>query len=267
MALRHSPSLGPVRPGSTTTPARIILIRDFQLLIGEANVAVPPGVQRLVAFLAMAARPVSRTRLAGQLWLDVPEWRALGNLRSALWRLRRIRRPIVKSLDDRLALDNEVEVDVFDLSRLMTRLTTEPDDAALSRLPQVVAATETLPGWDDEWIVVERERFRELRLHALERACAALLGGGHHSAAVQAALAAIETEPFRDSAQRLLVLAYLEEGNRAAALRAYHAFRDLMEAELGLEPSDAMNQLVAGLLPGSHAAGRASQRPSALTAP
>ncbi len=249
MASEHSPSLRIRPPGNASPRARIHLISEFQLIVGDASVAVPHGVQRLLAFLAMAARPVSRSRLAGQLWLDVPEWRALGNLRSALWRLRRIRRPIISSQDDRLALDPDVEVDVFDLSGLMRRLTIEPDDEDLDRLPQVLDATEVLPGWEDEWIIVERERFRELRIYALERASEALLARGRHSAAVQAAMAAIETEPFRDSAQRLLVRAYLDEGNQAAALRTYHAFRDLMEMELGLEPSEAMATLIAGVTP------------------
>jgi DNA-binding SARP family transcriptional activator len=249
MASEHSPSLRIAQPSTASPRARIHLISEFQLFVGEASVAVPHGVQRLLAFLAMAGRPVSRSRLAGQLWLDAPEWRALGNLRSALWRLRRIRRPIISSQDDRLALDPEVEVDVFDLSGLMTRLTIEPDDEALDRLPQVLDATEVLPGWEEEWIIVERERFRELRLHALERASEALLARGRHSAAVQAAMAAIETEPFRDSAHRLLVQAYLDEGNQAAAMRTYRVFRDLMETELGLGPSDEMDRLIAGVTP------------------
>jgi DNA-binding SARP family transcriptional activator len=247
MALGQSSSMQ--TDGRTLLPARprVSLISEFQLLVDNANIAVPHGVQRLVAFLAMAARPVSRSRVAGQLWLDVPEWRALGNLRSALWRLRRIRQPIVRSIDDRLALDSTVEVDLADLTQLTVQLAAQPDHSSLARLPQLMAATDVLPGWEDEWIIVERERFRELRLHALERACEALLETRQHSAAIQAALAAVDAEPFRDSAQRLLVRAYLEEGNAAAALRIFYAFRDMMEAELGIEPSDAMAQLVAGL--------------------
>lgn len=246
MALEHVPAM---RVGGTRRlPApRLNLLSEFQLLIEDRHVAVPHGVQRLLAFLAIAARPVARSRVAGQLWLDVPEWRALGNLRSALWRLRRISQPIVRSIDDRLVLDSEVAVDLVELTQLTSTLAADPDPNSLARLPQVVAATDVLPGWEDEWIIVERERFRELRLHALERASEALLAGGNHSAAVQAALAAITAEPFRDSAQRLLMQAYLNEGNAAAALRTYHAFRELMQVELGLEPSDAMAQLVAGL--------------------
>jgi DNA-binding SARP family transcriptional activator len=103
-----------------------------------------------------------------------------------------------------------------------------------------------LPGWEDEWIAVERERFRERRVHALERAGEALLDSGNHPAAVQAALAAIDAEPYRDSAHRLLIRVHLAEGNVAGALRSFIAYRDLMESELGLEPSDRMRELLAG---------------------
>lgn len=246
MAPGQSPAMiGTARPWPPRP--RVSLISEFQLFIDDTSVAVPHGIQRLLAYLAMAARPVSRSRAAGQLWEDVPEERALGNLRSVIWRLRRIPERIVRTFDDRLALDTGVEVDLAELMRLTVELAAHPDPSSLARLPQLVAATEVLPGWEEEWIIVERERFRELRLHALERACEALLAEGMHGPAVHTAMAAVTAEPFRDSAQRLLVQAQLAEGNAAAALRTYHAFRDLMEEELGLEPSEAMAQLVSRL--------------------
>jgi len=249
MAAGHAPS---IRASTTMSGHPRVLLRltsEFQLLVGSEELSVPRGVQRLLAFLAIAGSPVARSRVAGQLWLDVPEWRALGNLRSALWRLRRVQRPIVRSLDDRIALDGGVVVDLEELTRLTGNLSAHPDSDALSRVSQLVAARDLLPGWEDEWIIIERERFRELRIHALERASRSLLERGYHAAAMDAALAAVEAEPFRDSAQRLVVQAYLSEGNAASALRAYLAFRDLMEVELGIEPSDAMQQLVADLHP------------------
>lgn len=227
--------------------ARLSVLREFQLLIDNRSIAVPHGVQRLLALLAVGGHPVARSRVAGQLWLDVPEWRALGNLRSALWRLRRIPRTIVRAFDERISLDPEVEVDLEELIELSVRILAGPDRPALGRLPQLVEATEILPGWGDEWLVVERERFRELRLHALERACESLLDMGNAPSALDAALAAVEAEPFRESAQRLLVRVHLQEGNRADALRAYLAYRDLVRRELGIEPSDLMEALVAPL--------------------
>lgn len=227
--------------------ARLSLTGEFQLLIEDHSIAVPHGVQRLLAFLAVADRPIPRSRVAGQLWFDVPEWRALGNLRTALWRLRQIPRRVVRAIDERLTLDPDLEVDIAKLSELSTRVLEDPDRVTLQRLPELVAAGDILPGWEDEWLVVERERFRELRLHALERACEVLMNRGKQASAVQACLAAVVAEPFRESAQRLLVRVHLTEGNRAAALRSYLAYRDLIETELGIEPSDLMQDLVAGL--------------------
>jgi len=224
------------------------LISEFQLMVGGVDVSVPHSVQRVIAFLAMAGRPVARSRIAGELWLDVPDGRAFGNLRSALWRLQRVPGQIVRRVDDRLTLDGEVEVDLDDMVRLTDALARPGDPLALARLPELIAARDVLPHWGDEWIIVERERFRELRLHALERAGEALLEAGDHTLAVQAAMAAVEAEPFRDSAQRLLVRVHLGEGNAAAAVRVYRAFRDLLDAELGIQPSESMRRLVAAVL-------------------
>lgn len=208
---------------------------------------VPHGVQRLLAYLGIAGRPVARSRVAGELWQDVPEGRALGNLRSSLWRLRRIPRPIVQMLDDCLALDADVTIDLLDLEAFTNNVRNRPHEAILADLPELAAAAELLPGWEDEWLVVERERFRELRQHALERACTALIAMGDYSGAVQAALAAIDAEPYRESAQRLLITAHLHEGNAAAALRAYDHYRELIAVEMGIEPSESMERLLAGV--------------------
>jgi DNA-binding SARP family transcriptional activator len=143
-------------------------------------------------------------------------------------------------------LDDGVEVDLHDMERLTGALNRGSDPTVLARLPELIAATDVLPGWGDDWIILERERFRELRLHALERAGDALLGRGDHTMAVQAAMAAIEVEPYRESAQLLLLRVHLSEGNRAAAIRTYEAYRALMGNELGIEPSESMRRLMSG---------------------
>lgn len=238
----------PLGPSAGPEPdVRLRLTSEFQLLLGGRQVGVSHGVERLLAFLAIARQPMHRSRIAGQLWPDVAEWRALGNLRSVLWRLRRVLAQTIRSLDDRLTLDPAVHVDLLELSELSTHLLDEVDGVAVRRLPELVQATDILPGWEEEWLVIERERFHELRLRALERVCEAMIMRGDTRHGVQACLAAVEAEPFRESAQRLLVRMHLVEGNRAAALRSYLAFRDLVESELGIEPSDLMDDLVAGL--------------------
>jgi SARP family transcriptional regulator, regulator of embCAB operon len=56
-------------------------------------------------------------------------------------------------------------------------------------------------------------------------------------------LAAVTTDPLRESARRLLISTYLDAGNEAEALRQYADFRSRLEREVGLEPSFRMLDL------------------------
>jgi DNA-binding SARP family transcriptional activator len=55
-------------------------------------------------------------------------------------------------------------------------------------------------------------------------------------------------EPLRESAHRCLIEAHLAQGNVAEAIRRYHAYRDLMLAELRLGPSPQMEKLLEPLM-------------------
>jgi DNA-binding SARP family transcriptional activator len=105
---------------------------------------------------------------------------------------------------------------------------------------------ELLPGWYDDWVLIARERLRQLRLHALEVLADKLAHVGRYGEALQAAYAAVDTEPLRESAHRAVVRVHLAEGNTAEAVRAYQAFRDMLTDELGVAPSNQMDELLVG---------------------
>ena len=73
-----------------------------------------------------------------------------------------------------------------------------------------------LPGWYDDWVIFERERLRQLRLHALEHTARLLLERRDLKTALQLALEAVRTEPLRETATALLMSVYLAEGNVVA---------------------------------------------------
>jgi DNA-binding SARP family transcriptional activator len=106
---------------------------------------------------------------------------------------------------------------------------------------------ELLPGWYDDWVLLERERLRQERMHALEAVATRLAAARRFAEALQAALAAVRAEPLRESAHRTVVQVHLAEGNLVEAVRAYDAFRVLLEDELGLHPTVQMSRLVTGL--------------------
>ena len=104
-----------------------------------------------------------------------------------------------------------------------------------------------MPDWYDDWLLIERERFRQLRLHALEALCSYLADRGLFAAAAQAGLSAVAGEPLRESAHRALITAHLLEGNFSEAMRQYRIYSQILQTQLGLEPSEAIRQLVASL--------------------
>ncbi len=65
--------------------------------------------------------------------------------------------------------------------------------------------------------------------------------------AIEAGLAAMKSEPLRESAHRALVRAHLAEGNPNEALAQYRRFKELLHDELRLAPSPKMEALIASL--------------------
>src|SRR5688500_15097697 len=101
--------------------ARLTLLAEFQLHVYGKVVRLPHSVERILAFLGVAQAPVSRARIAATLWPEVDDRRANGDLRSALWRLRRIT-GVIHEENHRLALATQVGVDVTEMSGLSRSL-------------------------------------------------------------------------------------------------------------------------------------------------
>ena len=57
----------------------------------------------------------------------------------------------------------------------------------------------------------------------------------------------MKAEPLRETAHAALIRVYLAEGNRAEALAAYEHYRDLLQVELGLEPTELIQALIKDL--------------------
>jgi len=226
------------------------LLDGFALQLGtshqEAADALPRGIQRLVAHLSLGCRP-ARTAIAGQLWPNVPEHHAKGSLRSALWRLQKIAPGLIRMHGETLSLVETVEVDVRQLAGWARRVR-DPASCLDDLSPtDLRLGGELLPGWYDDWVLLERERLRQLRMHALETLADRLAAVGRYGEAVEAACAAVYVEPLRESAHRTLIRVHLAEGNTLEAMNAYEACRQLLAEELGVVPSRQLSDLVRNL--------------------
>jgi DNA-binding SARP family transcriptional activator len=235
---------GADRP-SSRGDLRLALFGGFHLLRGGEPVPLPLTAQRLVAFLALRPRPVLRSYVASALYVDKTEDRAQGNMRSALWRSRQLDFPLVAVRGDHLALAATVEVDVRTVLARARRLVDAGQAAEEDEFDEGLLLADLLPDWFDDWVLTERERLRQLRLHALEMLCGRFIRQGLVARAIDLGMVVTAAEPLRESAHRLLIQAHLAEGNLAEALRQYERYATVLRQDLGFEPSPRMR----GLLP------------------
>lgn len=225
------------------------LLGYFHLAGASAPAASALGTagQRLMALLAVHAGVVARWQAAQVLYPHGDGVHAAANLRAALWRLQRCCPDVLIATATELRLATGLAVDYWTALSTARKLLAQRGGCDAAELAQAMGANlrdDLLPGWPEPWLVPERERFHQLRLHALEALCVRLTSCGWYGAAVDVGLAAVGADPFRESARGALIGAYLAEGNAREALRQFEAFRALLHAELGLQPSGELRRQV-----------------------
>ncbi len=230
--------LSPVLPNT-----RIQLLGCFGLTSHGAQSSLPLQAQRVLAYLAVIDSQVDRQQLAGRLWPYTKDSRAQGNLRTALWRIRQEAPDAVVPDRRSVGIGRRVEVDYRSLLTPSTPMEGPIGSAALVGLLR----HELLPGWDEDWLIVERERTRQLRMRRLEALGRESIRSGNLDDAICAAYAAIDIEPLRETAHLVLIEAHVADGNLAEAMRQSGRITKELRAELGINPSADFRQRLSEL--------------------
>ena len=195
-----------------------------------------------------------RARVAADLWPEAAGARAGTNLRSTLWRANRLG-PLLACTAQSLRLSDGVVVDVAELAAAAEQMRA----GGIAQAPFLATFNlELLPGWQEDWVTLERERLRQLELRVLDflvdgpsRAGPARRGPRRRSAGDPPGAAA------RVCPTAHLIRLYVASGNRTAALTHYQGFANLLHRELDWPGA------------GHHGAGRAVPRlrPGRVPAP
>jgi DNA-binding SARP family transcriptional activator len=224
---------------STLSGTVVHLLAGPYITVGPVRREVPEGSKQLLAFVALRRGRVERRQAAGALWPLGGEERAAGNLRSALWRLRRAGIDVLVADKWSLVLGTDVRVDLQVVEEWATRLIDGSADGHDLTIPRSASdALNLLPGVYDDWALIERERIRQRVLHALEALSERMSAAGRFADAIESAMLAASAEPLRESAQRSLIRAHIAEGNLTEARRTYLAYKALLHRELGILPSE-----------------------------
>lgn len=203
-------------------PFEIYLLGGFTLRVCGRTVMVGHTGQRLLALLALRG-PSTRTTAAYNLWPQTSQTAALARLRTTIWRCRCAAGDLIEARRDFLTLASETLVDVTG-----------------GAAPEA----DLLPGWDDDWLIIDRERLRQHRLAHLDALATSLAKRHAYREALDLTLRVLSVEPLRESSHRLVISIHLAQHNRAEAVRAYQRCAHLLRRELGVEPSTATRALL-----------------------
>jgi DNA-binding SARP family transcriptional activator len=235
-------------------------------LLGELDlrndaVTLPPldstRAQSLLAYLLLHRRaPQSRQHVAFLLWPDSSESQARTNLRHVLHNLRRALPDPDRFLDVtprtlQWRVDAPYWLDVAAFEEALARAEHVAADAVVAALQEAVKlyTGDLLAGAYDEWLLAERERLRQRFLDALERLAALLEARGDYTQAIQHAERLLRHDALHEETYRLLMRLHDARGDRARAMRVYHACVAALDRELSVEPSARTRATYEALLP------------------
>ena len=250
------PPLGDGCGSPDPTRVCVHLFGGFGLVVDDDALPMPEMAAKIVAYVALEQRPVTRRTLAAALWPRSSRQRAHGALRTTMYRARGIDCALVVG-SEVVALAPHVSVDTQVLLQAIRQLKASEQAAPIDGFPTRWLSWELLPEWCDDWVLSERDRFRQIAIATLEELSARHARHGNSTSAVDCAIAAIRLEPVRESAHRALMTAHLTDGNVSEALEQFDNYRRFLAAELSVDPSPQMLALVRSI---GRARGDASPR-------
>ncbi|MFF0046485.1 AAA family ATPase [Streptomyces sp. NBC_01550] len=213
-----------------------------------------PSARALVKLLAVSpGHSLHREQAMEICWPDSDAQAALGSLRVALHAARRAIEPELAPRASSSYLTGEGT-----LLRLDPHTVVIDADQAEDLAEQALAGGSTealaaaLAAFTGELLPEDRYApWAEARREELSAMCdrvrlalaEAHLADGETELATEVALRAVAAAPAEERAHRVLIDAYLRQGLRRQAVRQYHLCREALDAELGVRPGPATEQL------------------------
>lgn len=205
----------------------------------------------LLVYLVVTRRSHSRQKLAGLLWGETTEANARAGLRKSLSDLRSqveahltIERHQV-SCDFSAPFDLDVEDFQIQMDQFRESSAADLDLEQAARLIQAMDAYQGdfLAGFHirraaafEEWVTVQRERFRLDAIQGLHLLADYFLTQGEYPQAVHHLERLLALEPCQEEAHRQMMSLLALQGKQGAALQQYQVCRRLLRTTLDIEP-------------------------------
>ncbi|HEX6501592.1 MAG TPA: AfsR/SARP family transcriptional regulator [Micromonosporaceae bacterium] len=245
---------------------------------GKAVTPTAPKPRRVLALLAMSLNSVVRNeQIIEELWEDRPPASVTTTLQTYVYQLRKSLGLATANAADygnrhrpaealhtfsggyMLSLTPD-SLDAARFERLAKRGQAELESGRVEEAAQTLR--EALSLWRGDALVdvnpgpvlqVEVVRLEELRRSTLEARIDADLRLGRHHSVLSELVRLAAQQPTHEGFQGKLMTAFYRAGRRSDALHAYQQVRLALVSELGVEPSDELQQLHQAILVGEPA--------------
>ncbi|HUG08003.1 MAG TPA: BTAD domain-containing putative transcriptional regulator [Acidimicrobiia bacterium] len=224
---------------------------------GSATIELGAPKQRsvLAMLLAHPNQPLSVGRIISAVWGEEAPETYRRSIHTYVSNLRALLGTEITRVGDGYRLDvrpEQIDALVFQqtLEDSQILIATAPGEASI-KLREALAMWRSRPYTDlyeVEGLQAEVQRLEELRLTAVELRFDAELASGRHQQIVPEVGALAEEHPLRERFRAQHMIALYRSGRQAAALGAYERTRDYLAEELGLEPSQNLQDLELAIL-------------------
>lgn len=247
----------------------IRLLGPVDVQVGGRRLAVDTRkAVALLAYVAVAGRPVTREALATLLWPDSAETQARGALRRTLSVLNAglgetsllVDRSTVTLDETVVSLDIDHFRDALAVAREHGHAPRRSCESCRSSLQAAVSLSRG-PFMDgfvlrdsdlfEEWLLAEREAHGRELAGALERLVSERLAAGAWDTAISTARRWLELDSLHEPAHRALMEAHARAGETSAAIQGYRDAAAILERELGVSPLPETTELYEAIVAGS----------------
>jgi predicted ATPase/DNA-binding SARP family transcriptional activator/predicted negative regulator of RcsB-dependent stress response len=217
----------------------IRLLGKFEVCGDGRPVELPLwAAQALLAYLLLnAGMEQRREQVAGLIWPDMSDAKAKDNLRHTLWVIRKALGNRDYLLTDDLAVSFNTTLDYWLDTALLDRKTTGEESA--DDLITIVSAYVggLLPGFYDDWIVLERERLQAVFERKMALLLDKLVEAQRWPEVLDWGERWIALGHVPEPAYRALMAAHAGLGDMASVATIYQRCVEALQTELGVEPA------------------------------
>lgn len=228
----------------------------------------PKEGELLAVVVTQASKLLRKERIISDLWPDRSDNDARNSLNTCLWELKKKfeRQQVASELDhlhvtrDAVLYTGDAQVDSLQFSEVAQSFLAVPGAgrAVLDQEQSVSAAIDAitsykgafLEGFDSDWIGPERTRFEELYCRICRHSSHLFAERDRIGSAIECSRRILRIDPYHEGAHIDLIRLLALNGQRAAALRQYGQYSDILKHDLGIEPPAAASILRASIISG-----------------